>query len=61
MSDDYPTIPCPKCGHQHTDMDGFPVLYCEYCGYCVHASITDDVCDLCHAVDPLELTERAGG
>lgn len=39
---------CPKCGEEYDDFDGFGVLYCEECGYCTHASITDRICDFCH-------------
>lgn len=44
---DHPQTTCPKCGHLEDDHDGFGVLYCEYCGYCTHPSITDETCDLC--------------
>jgi hypothetical protein len=44
---DLPTMTCPKCKAITDDHDGFGVLHCEACGYCIHASITEGVCDLC--------------
>lgn len=38
---------CPKCGKEYDDGDGFGVIYCHECGYCVHASYTDGKCDYC--------------
>lgn len=46
-----PIVVCPQCGEEHDDADGFGVLmYCEDCGWCVHSSITDCVCDACGCV-----------
>jgi ribosomal protein L37AE/L43A len=43
--------PCPRCGIEQEDLDGFGVLHCPACGYCQHPSATrvDGVwrCDLC--------------
>lgn len=44
-------VRCPKCGRSHEDHDGFGVLFCEHCGFCQHASITEGTCDLCGAFD----------
>lgn len=41
------TAECPKCHVEHEDLDGFGVLYCPDCGYCTHASIDGDRCNLC--------------
>lgn len=45
------TIECPQCGQEQEDFDGFGVLYCPECGFCTHASITGDRCDLCGRID----------
>lgn len=50
MDDDYPEMTCPKCGRESPDMDGFGLMFCVGCGYCTHASITDDVCNFCGSV-----------
>ena len=42
-----PTMNCPACGYGYEDFDGIAVIYCEECGYCQHASITNGVCDYC--------------
>jgi hypothetical protein len=42
-----PIMTCPRCGRESEDFDGLGVLYCESCGYCVHASVTNGVCDYC--------------
>lgn len=34
------------------DFDGFGVLHCKACGYCVHPSCTGGVCDICGQVQP---------
>lgn len=48
MSDDnISVVRCPKCGAFEEDFDGLGFLYCDQCGYCVHASITNDKCDFC--------------
>jgi len=47
MSDGMPIMTCPQCGAEYEDFDGFGVLYCEKCGYCKHAGVTDGVCDYC--------------
>ena len=39
------TVTCPRCGITRKDYDGFGILYCTSCGYCVHASRTDGICD----------------
>lgn len=39
-------IVCPDCGSIE-DHDGLGFIYCEDCGCCVHASITNDICDYC--------------
>lgn len=39
--------PCPRCGEQVEDNDGFGVLVHEKCGLCVHPSFSGDVCDVC--------------
>lgn len=44
---DVPQMNCPNCNAVHDDHDGFGVLYCEACKYCVHPSITCGRCDLC--------------
>ena len=45
---------CPSCKHEHEDHDGFGVLYCERCGYCAHASISNEQCDFCRSsIGPL--------
>ena len=51
---------CPRCGAGQEDPDGFGVLCCESCDYCVHPSITDDVCDLCGQRPPLSESGDAG-
>jgi hypothetical protein len=38
---------CPQCHVEHEDLDGFGVLYCLDCGYCTHASIDGNRCNLC--------------
>lgn len=42
-----PKMNCPQCGKEYDDGDGFGVLYCPECGYCIHASVTDGKCDYC--------------
>jgi len=42
-----PMMSCPKCGAEQEDFDGFGVLYCAECSYCVHPSVSDDVCCIC--------------
>jgi len=42
-----PIATCPKCKVEQPDLDGFGVLYCEACGYCLHPTMTDRKCDLC--------------
>lgn len=42
-----PMVPCPGCGAEYEDFDGFGVLHCNLCGYCAHPSISDGVCDYC--------------
>ena len=44
-------IACPQCGAEQEDFDGFGVIHCEACGYCVHPSVTDGVCGICGAVN----------
>jgi hypothetical protein len=44
---DVPLTQCPRCKQRIEDHDGFGVLYHEACGYCVHASRTNSVCDFC--------------
>jgi len=46
-NNEMPIMTCPKCGAEYEDFDGFGVLYCEKCGYCIHASISDGHCDYC--------------
>lgn len=37
VNDDYPTVACPKCEKEQTDMDGFGFVACiPGCGYCKH-------------------------
>jgi hypothetical protein len=51
-TDDYPTVRCPKCGKEETDMDGFGFIACiPGCGYCTHPSSDGDppVCGICGA------------
>jgi len=38
LSDEMPEVACPKCGELQQDFDGFGVVFCESCGYCVHPS-----------------------
>lgn len=45
-------IACPQCGTEQQDFDGFGVVHCEACGYCVHPSSTGGVCDICRKVQP---------
>lgn len=45
--DDYPIMECPNCGHTEKDLDGLGMQYCIKCGYCTHAAIDGDVCELC--------------
>ena len=45
--DDDIFVECPKCGADQQDLDGFGVLFCAACGFCKHASITDDICGFC--------------
>lgn len=40
-------VRCPDCGWEYDDADGLGVYHCEQCGYCLHASATDGVCDYC--------------
>lgn len=42
-----PTAECPKCHAEQADLDGFGVLYCEACGYCLHPAVADGKCELC--------------
>lgn len=42
-----PIMECPQCHAEQEDHDGFGVLYCEQCGYCVHASVDGDICGFC--------------
>ena len=48
-NDELPIAQCPKCKQWFADYDGLGILSHESCGYCTHASITDDVCELCGA------------
>ncbi len=47
-----PTMACPKCGAVEPDYDGLGVLYCEKCGHCEHASLTERRCDFCNEEQP---------
>lgn len=47
MTDDVPTVRCPRCGIEQDNQDGFGVLHCANCGYCTHPSSANGVCDLC--------------
>jgi len=44
-----PNMVCPQCYAICDDYDGVGILYCERCGYCVHASMSGDplTCDFC--------------
>lgn len=44
--------PCPKCGADVAEWDGFGVLFHAPCGYCKHAARTGDVCDFCGKAVP---------
>lgn len=44
------TATCPRCGDEVEDLDGFGVVAHERCGYCSHASIDGDTCNLCGCV-----------
>lgn len=46
-------IACPSCGAEQEDLDGFGVIHCEACGYCVHPSSTGGVCDICGETVPV--------
>lgn len=45
-------VRCPKCERRHEDHDGFGVLFCNWCGYCTHSSITNGACDFCGEREP---------
>lgn len=49
---DQPMMACPRCKREYPDFDGLPVIYCEACGFCRHASCTDGACDYCGLEDP---------
>lgn len=42
-----PIVLCPQCGAEHEDADGFGVLFCSDCGFCVCASVTGNRCEMC--------------
>lgn len=48
--EEQPKMNCPQCDLEYEDFDGFGILHCEKCGYCVHASISGDVCDYCEKI-----------
>lgn len=55
-------VECPQCGAEQEDYEGFGVLHCGTCGYCVHASAIGDICDFCGksiGSDPAIDTEAA--
>ncbi len=48
--EDMPPVPltqCPHCREWLEDLDGFGVLRHEACGYCSHAVVGGDACELC--------------
>ena len=46
-----PTAECRKCHAEQPDLDGFGVLYCEACGYCMHPTCSEGKCELCGRVE----------
>lgn len=45
--DETPIVACPQCGAEQEDFDGFGVVHCEACGYCIHPSCTNGICGIC--------------
>ncbi len=51
-----PIMICPICKTEYQDFDGLGIIYCNNCGYCIHASSTFDealnvyICDYCGKV-----------
>jgi hypothetical protein len=62
--EDYPTVKCPKCGTEQSDMDGFGFIACftHGCMYCTHPNrdLTDDgwKCGICGDVTPNDTAAR---
>lgn len=44
---EYPTMSCPLCSAESTDLDGFGFFACLICGYCTHPSRTGGKCEIC--------------
>ena len=53
VSDETPTVSCPRCGATHEDYDGAGFVahtrpeYIDGCGYCSHPMFTAGVCTIC--------------
>jgi hypothetical protein len=45
---------CPRCGAAQEDFDGFGVLHCPACGFCVHPSFMDGRCNFCGDLEAVE-------
>lgn len=42
--------PCPKCKRESFQDPCFQFMFCDFCGYCIHPSVTGGVCDSCGEV-----------
>jgi len=38
---------CPVCSAEQEDFDGFGVVHCPDCGYCIHPNSQDGICGIC--------------
>jgi hypothetical protein len=58
VTEDRPTMRCPRCGAEEPDFDGFAMLahvkpgFSSGCGYCTHPSRDDGVCGICGDIEP---------
>lgn len=42
--------PCPSCKRESFQDPCFQFMFCDFCSYCIHPSVTGGVCDSCGEV-----------